>query len=1225
MRNWKGTRGLFSAMGAALLPCCLLAGAGPLFGAESGEAEAKEPPRVILGSPGNEAARYITERLRYFPESGFGKKLEERNIQSVLIEKRYLYRQSTTEEKLVDLLKQCHVILLTTTSEGVGEMTGAHRRRAKIAGRALKRFVEQGGGLYLNPQPVRYPNHDDEEYWNLVFEPLGLEILHEGVYDKTRNFRAPKLRLEDFFYTHNRTAPEHPVLDGVRCLYLPKTGYNPFPGVAAVRYSDDWTVILRGEKEAKSYKSGTKTDPNWINTETPGTYGSEPPVVAVRTLGKGRIVSYPLSTLFTGGNYGKEVWTPTVETRGDPGAGRPSDSLRLQLNAYRWLAEPALADASFGTFAFPEFKPARSFFPEKRYWNFPTSHFAEKEAADLSGHAKRQPRGVVGAHSSYGGGTGTVAAYVKAAKDAGLSFLVFTDPLEELTEEELAKLKADCKANSSADFYACPGIELTDATGVRRVFYGDNLLYPRASIERQGREYVQWDGKRLHQFGTYSTYNGLSRNGVLDYKQFREANLHPEQQWWFWQAFPFAYDGDKLFADNRDAIRKMLADLRWLGFLSFTRITDPGQVAGAAETLWTAAYYPRQALNTELSPYWVASGKNQHVSQGPTIAYWGGKNLQMETHYRYTRGAQRVWLRFGVHSEKGIDEVRIHDADKGPIRRFAGHGARNLEREFELVHDRHHYLVLEVIDTTGKRAFSHYLLVYCYKQGLYRCSDNLNWLGPTGMIVHPDRNQMFPMAKIPPNFGLGISGYDTGGGALGVPSIGVKSWDAINIQGVGWYPDQSTTPKKVLGKILDVKQSSHNVQVASMEMKHLSEAYGTDERPGGPAGASVPRDLGPTKYFERTHTLYAPMDRTDYFVRWNLRRTRESMEDYEGGLLWHEGAFRFKEDLTLQGDVPMPLMFISAPCDPERQVGQLVIAQNPGCHTRVIYHTDRDNGDFHLAERIRAGGFITAQRTPTGYAAVLVPEGQDFGYEIHSPHRHRIYIGPGRDGQAFKKGDVLRYRYAVATLSDIHGGPEPGTEAVQHLADALNMDGGTDGYPIEMKAGTLEDAVFFFTAKAEENEALFTLGPQDMIIDHPIRVRGLVDNGCAAVYSTKKPWFRFVPVLEGTAIFQEPIETRNEMWVGNLYVADHPAIRLTVVVDGQESEDAPPFMEVHNPTEAAIEATLHSPEHTPVFGGDRVTVRVPAGASVFLKAAEAGKMRLPEPADPPKADAPAGQ
>ncbi|NCO39820.1 MAG: hypothetical protein GW892_14050, partial [Armatimonadetes bacterium] len=46
---------------------------------------------------------------------------------------------------------------------------------------------------------------------------------------------------------------------------------------------------------------------------------------------------------------------------------------------------------------------------------------------------------------------------------------------------------------------------------------------------------------------------------------------------------------------------------------------------------------------------------------------------------------------------------------------------------------------------------------------------------------------------------------------------------------------------------------------------------------------------------------------------------------------------------------------------------------------------------------------------------------------------------------------------------------------------------------------------FFFTAKASDGEAAFTLGPQQLLIDLPIRVTGVPDNGCCAVYSNRRP------------------------------------------------------------------------------------------------------------------------
>ena len=62
------------------------------------------------------------------------------------------------------------------------------------------------------PHPVRYPNSDDEKYWNLVLEPLGVQILHEGVYDKTRSYEGMTITKTPFWFMAN--IRRHPVTDG---------------------------------------------------------------------------------------------------------------------------------------------------------------------------------------------------------------------------------------------------------------------------------------------------------------------------------------------------------------------------------------------------------------------------------------------------------------------------------------------------------------------------------------------------------------------------------------------------------------------------------------------------------------------------------------------------------------------------------------------------------------------------------------------------------------------------------------------------------------------------------------------------------------------------------------------------------------------------------------------------------------------------------------------------
>ena len=168
-----------------------------------------------------------------------------------------------------------------------------------------------------------------------------------------------------------------------------------------------------------------------------------------------------------------------------------------------------------------------------------------------------------------------------------------------------------------------------------------------------------------------------------------------------------------------------------------------------------------------------------------------------------------------------------------------------------------------------------------------------------------------------------------------------------------------------------------------------------------------------------------------------------------------------------------------------------------------------------------------------------------------------------------------------------------------------------------MKTGEVADTTFFFTVKAADHETVFRLGPRSLMIDLPIRIQGLEDNGCAAVFSKKRPWFRFISVVSGTAYFQEPIDTANEMWAGNVFVCDNKDVKISVVVDGQ-AKGKPPFVELHNPTEGEVTTMLRSPANTPLFGGMLATVKLPAGDSVRLRIT--GKAFVPFSAHGPHND-----
>ena len=146
------------------------------------------------------------------------------------------------------------------------------------------------------------------------------------------------------------------------------------------------------------------------------------------------------------------------------------------------------------------------------------------------------------------------------------------------------------------------------------------------------------------------------------------------------------YEKDRLIADNESEYLFGLRDMRWAAVASFTRIRTPADVAAAAAACFTGMKdlpSAKAALNTRCTAYWAAAEAGQYVSQGPVVAAWQAVNAQMESNWRHTRGAQRVRLHFVVRSDAGIAEVKVLDADRGPIRRFLGHGAKELSREFE--------------------------------------------------------------------------------------------------------------------------------------------------------------------------------------------------------------------------------------------------------------------------------------------------------------------------------------------------------------------------------------------------------------------------------------------------------------------------------------------------------------------------------------------------------------
>jgi len=122
-------------------------------------------------------------------------------------------------------------------------------------GAALRQYVEEGGGLVLNLTGGRYPQNIVDGWWRKCFSHLDMETLLEETYDRTSKRETDGHSL---FYTTNFTA--HPVTEGVPGLWLASrqttATHGGSMGVIGVRYSSDWQVVVRGPKEARTFKKG---------------------------------------------------------------------------------------------------------------------------------------------------------------------------------------------------------------------------------------------------------------------------------------------------------------------------------------------------------------------------------------------------------------------------------------------------------------------------------------------------------------------------------------------------------------------------------------------------------------------------------------------------------------------------------------------------------------------------------------------------------------------------------------------------------------------------------------------------------------------------------------------------------------------------------------------------------------------------------------------------------
>ena len=1022
---------------------------------------------------------------------------------------------------------------------------------ADEVGRALRAYVEAGGGVVVSHSAGRYPEAPVDDFWAKAFSHLGIELLHEEIADFSTRRKDESIHKQEFFYAATKAA--HPVVEGVAGLWLPMRGTFPSHpwSVPAAKFADGWTSVLSTTASGRSYLKNRRTNfVEWSDSNA-GFYRSGAPIVSVRTLGRGRIVFEAVHKDLCGWMCGIDRWPDYVE-RGEL-FGKRSDSLRLAENALAWASEPSLGDRSF-TANYVPVEPDEP--PYKRVDAGPTPDEKQVWAPLGAQAARRFATGVAGLHSVHSDGSSTVAEYAAEAKRLGLGFIVFADDLSLLTAEGLLALRAECAAVSDGSFYACPGVEHVDMDGLRWIVCHDKIEYPKKSFLRDGRVYeVMKDGVVMQR--NFYGHQNLYRGAVLNMSRVAEAGIDQENFADFNCIVPVAYEVDRPVWDNVSANKRFSANLHLVYPLSFTRVKSAAELSRAAKASVTCidSVDGMRAVTGNKGAYgWVNA-----VRHGMFVRCGGDVSLDGFAARRIP-GTDIFQISVSASSSAGLDEVRVDD-DGGDriVARFDAKGAKSFSRTFAIALGRQMHPVVTVRDKAGNAAHGVPQRLSYPHAGLNRCSDNSNLLSQNPNILFStnwdDKTQ--PCWKHlwqPPrhwHFSEAFPWEEYGSNPTRLPTSRIYSqMSRIPLKGIDYPSEEKGVMPSAQMRFTLIAPNSVAVLDQILGEKVMTPTRGPDRATYG--FGSIQVKVADGRYWRRRHRVYHFTDRID---SWWYAVWQRVVEPYRGGYAICEGEIEFTEDVELSAPVRL-------------------------CCIDTVNPSERIE-KFGTAGEVRVGGHYATVADRSAWYAWFPLAGSDPLSVAEEVKGSRIVshleVGSRR---TYRRGERMRYRFATGSFVE----PPRGGAYLDWFAGM--MDGSR--FRHDALRGVETGVSGILDVEARDNVAEIELGPTWFIQDYPVRVAGLVDNGSAYAVDDKGTLYRPLGFADGLAYVELPLEMRRRWRLMNLLVCDNAEFRFTYIPAMKGHERAE--VQVFNPTSAAVKANVRS-----LLSGKTHRVEVPAG------------------------------
>ncbi len=1034
----------------------------------------------------------------------------------------------------------------------VGTMNDAERK-------AIEAFLAKGGGVFMCMPEHAYKEASswatsDWTTTNQWLEKLGARPRWEVLLDSDKNNIHRDEMSMPLSWSTDVAAPVNEGVRGVLIL-TSHTGKSSIEPPMSFDLSKDWQVVVRGAATLKGVKE-VRQDPvlqNWIPKEP---VAGSPPLMAIRQVGAGRMVILGIRKYWI---FSPPPNCPTTEAMLTTGVGnQPSDWLKVCANTFRWLAEPA-QKAGLGGATTPE----TVLHPTVIWPKAPRIDWSQESTVSQLPD-QLQIRGLVGARTALSTGTGTVADYVRAAREAGLQFLVFMEDGLKLDEAKWAQLVEQCKANSDDVFLAVPGLTYEDAQG--------NHLYAFAdTVKMLKPEMLLPDGRlatlqTMRSRGYFNFNQQYLRQAVLSGFWNHRANMLHFADYKLYNSFPI------YSFENGRQIDNALGEFLYLNSIggcqapvAFEFMTEPAQVAKRAAEGWKiVSHRGLQDLNGNWNKgAWSFSGSgSQYISNGPQILVWQSPNRMAQPRGEWWR--PDIWqyrLQFRVASEHGLKSVTLLDGDRQVLRRYQPNGAKVFEQELVLANSQQISPLLVVEDLQGRRAISAAFWMRNLNNHQAICTDRCNLLGDARLRTR-NGEQVWTYAgfsastNIIPNKGqltMGVAPaflltpnaptLPIDGTPVGFPTLSMNFYPRIP----GELPYLFSFPRQYLiGAEIGIGQADITLAYDPLEegakytpLGHLyedsSKQYGW-----GNAWGSWHR-LVPTMKVEGWQRIYAHTWLTEGFrlgaVETNLT-VKNSIDVPAEGLY----VTQAKGELWQNG----------------KKIGDASTERLTGAFDRGVFCTYEDNGG----------------------AVVLIGTGDGLTYD-YAKGTIKLFYRPKTD--LLMPGDCIRHIVYFAGASG--GTPQQRTTTAQMVEFARQfgiLEPGKAGYAPKMLAGKTLDTYMLWNVDAQGTAVQAQIPKTAMPGFLPAAVDGLNDHWSVYLLDNaqKGDNFRMLPIRDGRAWAQLDLNLADsDLFLGHPVTASDPKVTLLV----SWKQEGQWVIEAHNPTDAPITAALTTTKGWPKF------------------------------------------